>query len=168
MPADSPSAPTGLHANYLPNSGSFSVIKPGVSYSQCLLEPAYQNTNTPNLYLHAERGRQQLKVSGLFKQLYLTEAHMQLPNTKHIFRCPMHLLERNAMQEESIVRFFPVTDRIHSNKLSPWHLQALPYHGGAHSQPSRQSQARVRTFATSIHPSIHSTSIYSTTPQVLF
>lgn len=64
------------------------------------------------------------------KMIYLTEPCILLPNMKYIFKCPMQLLKRNIMLENSTLGFFLVRDVISSNELLPCNLQAVLYHGG--------------------------------------
>lgn len=78
-------------------------------------------------------------------------------------------LDRNALQEDSSLGFFPVRDVIHS--MSYYHVICRQFHTvGGIPLPAIMTvpKARVKTFAISLHPSIHSTNNYSTIPQVLF
>lgn len=45
---------------------------------------------------------------------------------KHIFRCLVHLLERDAMQEDSRLGFFSLKDVIHS--MSYYHVIRRQFH----------------------------------------
>lgn len=69
-------------------------------------------------------------VIQLKKMIYLIETYIWLSNMNYIFKCPMQLLKRNIMLEDSTLGFFLVRDVISSNELLPCNLQAVLCHGG--------------------------------------